>query len=335
MEIVHLDTIKSDDNPLPHRHGGIQLTYLLTGEENTPDNFAWTIGNESSSYYAPRHRHNFDQVRLCLSGSIPIGKNLMVDAGEVGYFPEGVHYGPQEGGPDRLTLVLQAGGASGQGYMSARQLKAGYEALLSEGTFEKGVFHRTSGEGKKNQDSYDAIWQKVFGRPLDYPKPRYKAPIVIQPENFAWAQAEAAGVCRKALGVFGERGVGLDFYAITPGTDCASIPSKGSSSRRPLFAALGRAARAGRVDHVRGRGRHRAFRDHAAGARQGPKRVAVACRGIGGEAPQPAVLTGFSYCIKERDEGTMPHRERGIRTASGGAADLNPRSKLHDSPRMS
>ena len=37
MEIVHLDTIQSDSNPLPHRHGGITLTYLLTGEENTPD----------------------------------------------------------------------------------------------------------------------------------------------------------------------------------------------------------------------------------------------------------------------------------------------------------
>ena len=237
MEIVHLDTIQSDDNPLPHRHGGIKLTYLLTGEENTPDNFAWTIGNETSSYYAPRHRHNFDQVRLCLSGRIPIGKNLTVDAGEVGYFPEGVHYGPQEGGPDRLTLVLQAGGASGQGYMSARQLKAGYEALLSEGTFEKGVFHRTSGEGKKNQDSYDAIWQKVFGRPLDYPKPRYKAPIVMQPENFTWTKAEnAPGVCRKSLGIFGERGVGLDFYAITPGTDFNMVLSP---ARQLIFVCRG------------------------------------------------------------------------------------------------
>ena len=236
MEIVHLDAIESDGNPLPHRHGGIELTYLLTGEENTPDNFAWTIGNESASYYAPRHRHNFDQVRFCLSGSIPIGKNLMIDEGEVGYFPEGVHYGPQEGGPDRLTLVLQVGGASGQGYMSIRQLKSGYEALLAEGTFEKGVFHRTSGDGKKNQDSYDAIWQKVSGHPLEYPKPRYKAPIIMRPENFAWAQAEAPGVCRKALGVFGERGVGLDFYAITPGTDF-NMPL--SSARQLIFVCSG------------------------------------------------------------------------------------------------
>ena len=83
MEIVHLDTIQSDSNPLPHRHGGITLTYLLTGEENTPDNFSWTIGDETSSYFAPRHRHNFDQVRYCISGSIPIGKNLTVDEGAV------------------------------------------------------------------------------------------------------------------------------------------------------------------------------------------------------------------------------------------------------------
>jgi hypothetical protein len=237
MEIVHADSLKADDKPLPHRHGGIAITYLFTGDENTPDNFSWSIGDETSEYYAPRHRHNFDQVRYCISGSIPIGKNLTVDAGEVGYFPEGVHYGPQEGGPDRMTLVLQVGGASGQGYMSSHQLKSGHEALLAEGTFEKGVFHRTSGEGKTNQDSYDAIWQKVSGRPLVYPKPRYKAPIVIQPENFAWAAIEEApGVCRRALGIYGERGVGLDFYAVTPGSEFDIGPSP---ARRLIFVCSG------------------------------------------------------------------------------------------------
>ncbi len=237
MEIVHADTLRSDEDPLPHRHGGIALTYLFRGEENTPDNFSWTIGDESASYYAPRHRHNFDQIRYCIEGSIPIGRNLMVDTREVGYFPEGVHYGPQEGGPDRKTLVLQFGGASGQGYMSTRQLKAGYEALLAEGDFEKGVFRRKAGEGKKNQDSYDAIWQKVFGRPLDYPKPRYKAPIVMRPENFSWAPVErSAGVCRRRLGAFGERGVGLDFYAVTPGS---TFDMGESSARRLIFVCSG------------------------------------------------------------------------------------------------
>jgi hypothetical protein len=218
MEIVHADSVRTDDDPLPHRHGGIAITYLFTGDENTPDNFSWSVGHETSEYYSPRHRHNFDQIRYCISGSIPIGPHLTVDEGEVGYFPEGVHYGPQEGGPNRETLVLQFGGASGQGYLSARQLKAGHTALLAEGRFEMGVFRRTSGEGKKNQDSYDAIWQKVSGRPLEYPKARYKAPIVMKPENFDWAPVpDSPGVCRRVLGRFGERGVGIEFLAIPPG----------------------------------------------------------------------------------------------------------------------
>jgi hypothetical protein len=233
MEIVHADTLRSDSDPLPHRQGGIALTHVFRGEEGTPDNFAWSFGDEFSDYYSPRHRHNFDQIRFCLSGSIPIGKNLTVDEGEVGYFPEGVYYGPQEGGPDRKTLVLQFGGASGQGYMSARQLKAGYDALLPEGEFVKGVFRRKTGEGKKNQDSYDAIWQKVMGRPLVYPEPRYKAPIVMKPENFAWSAVEdAPGVCRRTLGVFGERGVGVDFYAVTPGT---TFDMPRSDARRLIY----------------------------------------------------------------------------------------------------
>jgi hypothetical protein len=80
------------------------------------------------------------------------------------------------------------------------------------------VFRRSAGEGKKNQDSYDAIWQKVSGRPLEYPKARYKAPIVMKPENFDWAPVpDSPGVCRRVLGRFGERGVGIEFLAIPPG----------------------------------------------------------------------------------------------------------------------
>ena len=117
--------------------------------------------------------------------------------------------------------------------MSARQLKLGYEALLGEGEFVKGVFRRKIGDGKKNQDSYDAIWQKVMGRHLDYPKPRYNAAIVMKPENFAWAALEnAPGVCQRTLGRFGERGVGIDFYAITPGTTFDMGPS---DARRLIF----------------------------------------------------------------------------------------------------
>jgi hypothetical protein len=195
------------------------------------------LADEGADYYAPRHRHAWDQVRLCLEGSIPIGKDLRLDEGEVGYFPEGVPYGPQEGGPNRKTLVLQVGGASGLGYLSARQLREARAALAAEGVFEGGVFRRARGEGKANLDAYEAIWRHVTGRPIDYPKPRYKAPVLMRPEAFPWRDdADAAGVRRRRLASFPERGLELEFLALDPG---ARLELGAAPARRLLFVRSG------------------------------------------------------------------------------------------------
>lgn len=215
MQIVHAARMPWGENLAAHRQGGMAHKVLFEGQEGSPDNFVWVMANEGADYFAPRHRHAWDQVRLCLQGSIPISKALRIDAGEVGYFPEGVPYGPQEGGPDRLTLVLQVGGASGLGYLSARQLREARQALSREGVFEGGVFRRTEGAGQKNLDAYEAIWRHVTGAPIDYPEPRYKAPVILRPRGFAWAEVKGApGVRRKRLGVFPERGLSLELLAL-------------------------------------------------------------------------------------------------------------------------
>ncbi len=238
MQISHVDDLSYDENPLPHRVGQIAFKYLLDGEPMSPDNFSLVLSRESASFFSPRHRHPWDQVRFCIEGSVPIAPRLTIDAGEVGYFPEGVHYGPQEGDSDRLVLVLQFGGASGQGYLSRSQVKAGHGALEAEGTFEGGVFRRNgSGEGRRNQDGYEAIWQKVMGKPVAYPAPRFKGPVVMQPQNFAWsALAGQSSVRGKPLGSFSERGMALDQFAIDRG---ASETFSASPDRRLIFVTQG------------------------------------------------------------------------------------------------
>ena len=42
-----------------------------------------------------------------------------MEGGEIAYFPESAYYGPQEGGEDRIVVLLQFGGASGQGFIGA------------------------------------------------------------------------------------------------------------------------------------------------------------------------------------------------------------------------
>jgi hypothetical protein len=87
------------------------------------------------------------------------------------------------------------------------------------GTFKDGVFRRNEdAEGKRNLDGYQAIWEHVHGRRLDYPTPRYPAPIMMDPSNFAWTRSrEEAGVWEKRLGSFTERGAVAGYLRIDAG----------------------------------------------------------------------------------------------------------------------
>ena len=237
MDIVHAGRMEWGENLASQRQGRMAHKRLFEGQEGSPDNYLLVLADEGSDYYSPRHRHAWDQVRLCLEGAIPIGRDMKIDAGQVGYFPEGVHYGPQEGGPDRIVLLLQIGGASGLGYLSPDQLRAGRERLLSEGVFEQGVFRRTQAEGKKNEDGYEAIWRLVTGQPLSYPKPCYKAPVIMRPEGFAWREADGvSGVRRRSLGTFPERGLSLELLAIEA---AATYMAAAAATRRLIFMCAG------------------------------------------------------------------------------------------------
>jgi len=107
--------------------------------------------------------------------------------GTVAYFPEAAYYGPQTSGEDSLTVVLQFGGASGSGYMSADQLIESVAELKKTGEFNKGVYTRLLPDGrKKNMDGYQASWEYINQRPMVYPERRYQDPVFMNPESYSW-----------------------------------------------------------------------------------------------------------------------------------------------------
>lgn len=214
MKIVQAAEQKWLANQLRHRKGNILIKDLLEGEDGSPENYKFFLSKESADFYSPRHRHPWDQIRFCLDGSVPIGPRKTVDAGEIGYFPEGVHYGPQDG-DYRFVAILQFGGASGQGILSADQVNRGFDELSGEGVFEDGVFRRKSDTGKRNQDGYAAVWAKITGHEMINPPPRYKEPVVMNPAHFAWRPVlGATGVAQREIGSFSERGMRIDFFRL-------------------------------------------------------------------------------------------------------------------------
>jgi len=190
---------------------------LLAGREGSSNNYKLTLGSVVSEYTTPRHRHNFEQVRYPLNGDYGYAKDKVIPEGWVGYFTEGVYYGPQTQKQGLRLINLQFGGASGNGYLSKRQRQEAYAALAKRGKFEKGVYTYIDEKGQRhNKDSYEAIWEEASGRPVVYPRPRYEDCIIMNPANYSWVSA-GPGVALKWLGTFTEGETRIGFVLLSPG----------------------------------------------------------------------------------------------------------------------
>lgn len=206
MKIVHADEVEWKRG-LQYRGGTFHYRHLLNGTPGTLGNFQFNIGQQDGDFASPRHRHNFDQFRFQLEGTTNFDRNGKMTVGTFGYFPEGASYGPQSSDGRSTTAVLQFGGASGSGYLSRDEVYAGTEDLKKFGTFEGGIFRRNDDvEGRRNTDGYQAIWEHVHGERMEYPKPRYRDPIMLDSANYQWLSvAGMPGVVHKPLGAFTER----------------------------------------------------------------------------------------------------------------------------------
>ena len=215
------------DNP---RQGRIEFKEMLAGEDGSTQNYGLVIGRIEPDFASPRHRHNFDQVRLALEGPTNIGPRWNIEPGDLAYFPEGCHYGPQnqgETGQTALSMVVQFGGASGLGYMSMAQMSQGARELALTGRFENGVYrYDDPDQTPRNRDGYEAIWRHVQGQSLTYPSPRFGTPVMVHPDAHAWrVRPDAPGVRERLLAVFTERRITLSMVSLDAGCTWQAAPT--------------------------------------------------------------------------------------------------------------
>ncbi|HXW62117.1 MAG TPA: hypothetical protein VEJ45_05925 [Candidatus Acidoferrales bacterium] len=217
VQVISLESVPLIERPHV-REGVFQSRRILNGVSGTPGNFSLQLG-VTPSYYSPRHRHNFDQVRYQIEGEFDFAADGVMKPGSIAYFPEGTYYGPQASAAANSTLVLQFGGASRSGYISPEQYEKASAELSRHGTFAKGVYTRlTPDGGKTHKDGYEAVWEEVNGRPLVYPRERYLRPVFMDPESFHWTPlANRPGVSWKHLGQFSECRTRIVFFKIAPG----------------------------------------------------------------------------------------------------------------------
>jgi hypothetical protein len=118
-------------------------------------------------------------------------------------------------------LILQSGGANGWGYVSKERMRAAAAELKAKnlGRFEGGSYHRNPGvEGPPVQDAYEAIWEYIKQRKVEYPEPQYPTPIFIDTNVFPWTPVKGSkGVDIKALGTFTSCQYSFARYRLAPG----------------------------------------------------------------------------------------------------------------------
>jgi len=218
MQFADASSIPFRDPGTKHREGNIQFKYLLTGEAGSPQNYELSQVRTADRFYGPPHRHNFDQIRYVIKGRFGQPGKLEMQEGEVGYYPEGTPYQIDSGDSD--ILILQFGGASGNGFTHYEELRRNYPILAGKGEFTDGVFrwHEPPPGTAKQQDGYEALWELINGKPLVYPRQRYRHPVLMNPEGFAWMPAKDKGVFSRELGRFNERGTGVTQVRISAGT---------------------------------------------------------------------------------------------------------------------
>jgi hypothetical protein len=217
MQMSTTESAQSGD--VGETRDGIQDSrLLLCGEDGTPDNFKLNVSYAVTDWKAPRHRHNFDQIRYAIDGEFVYADGKVLPPGWVAYFPEGIHYGPQIRKQGLVLMLCQVGGASGNGFLSKMQRRNAHDELAKKGTFHKGVYTWYDESGQKhNQDSSEAVSEHAMGGKIIYPKPRYNDIILMNPDSYEWIETNEHGIAQKWIGTFTERETRVGFYRVDEG----------------------------------------------------------------------------------------------------------------------
>jgi hypothetical protein len=202
---------------MDHPRGTVSFNYLLMGgEPELLENYRYILGRQEADFQMPRHRHTFEQIRLPLVGDMNLGEQGILREGEIGYFPEGQTYGPQNdplGDPKQLQLVLQFGGAAGLGMGAAR--------------------------GRGPDAKRDGVAPRREPKDIKFPRPRYQSVLIMNPEVYNWLPVSGVdGVERKYFGAFTERAFWIEQIKIDAGVEWTSTNDEG---RRLMVALSGEA----------------------------------------------------------------------------------------------
>jgi hypothetical protein len=207
MEIIATAAMPWEPTPVNTRGGKVSRKILREGELLPGLGFYARLVKYHAGegvFTAPRHKHNYDQIRYTISGTQDFGQGQVSQAGWPSYFPSGAPYGPEriEGAE---VIVIQWGDT----WVDSETSDAAVAELKKAGEFKNGIYTVVDENGvHRNTDSIQAIWEKVWGRKLEWPRPKYPQPILMDPDAFDWTGKDG-DIWVKPLGSFTEQDLNI------------------------------------------------------------------------------------------------------------------------------
>lgn len=207
MEVIATAEIPWEPTPVNTRGGKVSRKYLREAELLPGVGFYARLVRYHEGegvFTAPRHKHNYDQIRFTIEGTQDFGQGQVCHTNWPSYFPEGAPYGPERiDGAD--VIVIQWGDT----WVDKETTEAAVAEMNKVGEFKDGIYTRIDELGThKRTDSIQAIWEYHHQRPLVIPKPKYPQPILMDPEAFDWVPLTNK-IAVKRMGSFTEQDVNI------------------------------------------------------------------------------------------------------------------------------
>jgi hypothetical protein len=185
------------------RVGDVQNKYVREGEILPGVGYASDcynyVGGENV-FTAPRHHHDFEQIRISMTGVQDFGLGQITEEGWIAYFPAGAYYGPERIDGASIFQIQWS-----DFWVSRADHDRAYAELSKTGEFADGKYTWADADGtSQTKDALNAIWEHVFNRESSFPEPRYPQPILMNPDAFDYVDS-GDGVQTKVLGRFTER----------------------------------------------------------------------------------------------------------------------------------
>jgi hypothetical protein len=203
MKVIPTEQIEWQTVVANARAGHVQRKYVREGEILPGVGFASDCYNYvggDSVFTAPRHHHDFEQIRISMTGVQDFGLGQITEEGWIAYFPAGAYYGPERIDGASIFQIQWS-----DFWVTRESHDRAFTALQQSGRFSEGKYIWLDSQGVEHtQDALNAIWENVFKREASFPRPRYPQPILMDPDAFEYKKLHNQ-ISAKVLGRFTER----------------------------------------------------------------------------------------------------------------------------------